>query len=150
RQPGDGGPRVDARRPRRGHRGGCPRRGRDEPVDLRRAGDRRPRTGREGPHRVSVLFEVDERGVARLTLNRPEVRNAFDDALIAAVTATLDDLPESVRVLVLAGAGPAFCAGADLNWMRSMASYSREDNIADSSRLRRMFETLDACPVPVV
>src|SRR5688500_9754565 len=99
---------------------------------------------------MSVNFELDDRGVARLTLNRPEVRNAFDDELIETVTQTLVDLPSEVRVLVLGGAGKVFCAGADLSWMRRMKDYTREENLADSSKLRRMFETLDACPVPVV
>lgn len=98
----------------------------------------------------AVRFDVDARGVARLTLDRPEVRNAFNDELIEAITSTVAGLPSDVRVLVLAGEGKAFCAGADLNWMRSMAGYSREENVADSSRLRRMFETLDACPAPTV
>lgn len=100
---------------------------------------------------MSVLrVETDERGVATLTLHRPEVRNAFDDELIGAVTTTVRDLGDDVRVVVLAGEGPVFCAGADLRWMRSMAGFTREENIADSARLRGMFEALDACPTPVV
>jgi methylglutaconyl-CoA hydratase len=97
-----------------------------------------------------IRFDIDARGVARLTLDRPEVRNAFDDQLIAAVTERVSALPDSARVLVLAGEGKAFCAGADLNWMRSMRAFTYEENIADSSRLRGMFEALDACSVPVV
>ncbi|HVL81062.1 MAG TPA: enoyl-CoA hydratase-related protein [Actinomycetota bacterium] len=97
-----------------------------------------------------ISFSTDERGVARLALNRPDVRNAFNDELIAAVTDTVRDLDPSVRVLVLSGEGKVFCAGADLNWMRGMAGYSLDENRADSTRLRTMFEALDECPVPVV
>jgi methylglutaconyl-CoA hydratase len=97
-----------------------------------------------------IRFEMDERGVATLTLDRPDVRNAFNDELIAAFTRTVTNLPAEARVLVLAGEGKVFCAGADLNWMRNMAAYSREENQADSSRLRGMFEALESCTVPVV
>lgn len=98
----------------------------------------------------SLGFEVDERGVATLTLNRPDVRNAFDDDLIAGISRTVAELPDSVRVLVLRGEGKVFSAGADLNWMRSMKDFSYEENVEDSRKLRRMFELLDGCPVPVV
>ena len=66
-----------------------------------------------------------------MTLNRPEVRNAFDDVLIANLTRVLLELDkdETVRAVVLAGAGPAFCAGADLNWMKRMAGYGYEENL---------------------
>jgi methylglutaconyl-CoA hydratase len=93
---------------------------------------------------------MDARGVVSLTLNRPEVRNAFNDELTTAVTEAVRGLEAEARVLVLAGEGPAFCSGADLNWMRSMAGFSREENMADSARLRGMFEALDDCPVPIV
>lgn len=95
-------------------------------------------------------FEVDDRGVATLTLDRPDVRNAFDDELIAAISHRVAELPDDVRVLVLRGAGKVFSAGADLNWMRSMKDFSYSENVEDSRKLRRMFELLDACPVPVV
>ncbi|HLF69853.1 MAG TPA: enoyl-CoA hydratase-related protein [Actinomycetota bacterium] len=92
-----------------------------------------------------VSFQVDERGVARLALNRPDVRNAFNAELIEQITSTIENLPANVRVLVLSGEGKVFSAGADLDWMRSMAAYSLEENAADSSRLSRMFEALDNC-----
>lgn len=95
-------------------------------------------------------FDVDGRGVAVLTLRRPDVRNAFDDELIAGISRTVAELPDGVRVLVLRGEGKVFSAGADLNWMRSMKDFSYEENVSDSRELRRMFELLDACPVPVV
>ena len=91
-------------------------------------------------------------GVARVTLNRPEVRNAFDDALIASLTKTFLQLEgdDSVRVVVLAGNGPAFCAGADLNWMKRMAGYGYEENLADAQALAGMLATLDRLPKPTI
>jgi methylglutaconyl-CoA hydratase len=97
-----------------------------------------------------IIFDVDDRKVATLSLNRPEVRNAFNDKLIAEITRTVQTLSDDIRVLILKGEGKAFCTGADLHWMRSMAGYSKEENIADSSTLARMFKALDDCPVPVV
>ncbi|HEV8268524.1 MAG TPA: enoyl-CoA hydratase-related protein, partial [Thermoanaerobaculia bacterium] len=77
--------------------------------------------------------------VALVTLNRPELRNAFDDELIAEATALFESLAAdaSVRVIVLSGAGKVFCAGADLNWMKRMVSYGPEENARDSSALAR-------------
>lgn len=91
-------------------------------------------------------------GIARVTLNRPEVRNAFDDALIKELTRTFQTLEndKSVRVVVLAGNGPAFCAGADLNWMKRMAGYSYEQNLADARALAEMLSTLDRLPKPTI
>ena len=90
--------------------------------------------------------------VAEVWLNRPDVRNAFNDEVIAELTQTFQQLaaqPE-LRVVLLSGRGKAFCAGADLNWMRAMADYSWEQNRADAQRLADMLWTLDQCPVPVV
>ena len=100
----------------------------------------------------SVLCELDPRGVATVTLNRPEKRNAFDDALIARLTETLLGLraQDEVLVIVLTGAGSAFSAGADLNWMRSMAEYSEEDNIEDALRLAELMSVLNHLSVPTV
>jgi len=91
-------------------------------------------------------------GVARVMLDRPEIRNAFDDALIAALTQTLRELDadDSVRAVVLAGNGPAFCAGADLNWMKRMAGYGYEQNLADAQALAAMLKTLDRMAKPTV
>ena len=90
--------------------------------------------------------------VAEVWLNRPDVRNAFNDEVIAELkTAFLAVAQDAaVRCVVLAAEGPAFCAGADLNWMRAMADYSWEQNRADAQRLADMLWTLDQCPVPVV
>ena len=90
--------------------------------------------------------------VAEVWLNRPAVRNAFNEALIAALQQTFSALSTEpdLRVIVLAAHGKAFCAGADLNWMRAMADYSWEQNRADAQKLADMLWTLDQCPVPIV
>ena len=90
--------------------------------------------------------------VAEVWLDRPDVRNAFNDEVIAELTAAFAQLARDaqVRVVVLSGRGKAFCAGADLNWMRAMADYSWEQNREDAQRLADMLWTLDQCPVPVV
>jgi len=90
--------------------------------------------------------------VARVTLNRPEVRNAFNEGLIAELTEAFTSLgarPE-LRAIVLAAAGKAFCAGADLNWMQAMAGYSWDENHADATRLADMLWAIYSCPVPVI
>lgn len=90
--------------------------------------------------------------VSRVTLARPEVRNAFDDALIQELTQAFTQLSQDggTRVVVLAGEGPSFCAGADVNWMRRAGSFSREENEADAARMAKMLRCIDACPKPVV
>jgi methylglutaconyl-CoA hydratase len=90
--------------------------------------------------------------VATVTLNRPEVRNAFNDEVILEVTAAFTDLGarDDVRCIVLAASGTAFCAGADLNWMRSMADYTREQNLEDAGRLAAMMRTVYECPKPTI
>jgi methylglutaconyl-CoA hydratase len=96
---------------------------------------------------------IERRGaVGVVTLNRPEVRNAFDDVLISSLTEAFLDLDkdESVRAVVLAGNGPAFCAGADLNWMKRMAGYGLEQNLADARALAEMLKTLDRLSKPTV
>ena len=99
----------------------------------------------------TVLVEV-EGGVATLTLNRPEVHNAFDDALIARLTGALEDVGASgdVRVVVLAGNGRSFCAGADLAHMKKAASFSEAENIADAQALARLLMVLGGLPKPTV
>ncbi len=85
----------------------------------------------------------------RITLARPERRNALDATLIAALTEAFSDVGDA-RAVVLAGEGDSFCAGADVEWMRSSIELSYEENVADSTRLRRMYEAVDRCPAPVV
>lgn len=99
------------------------------------------------------MLEVTRQdGVARVTLNRPELRNAFDDALIGKLSQAFAELAvdRSVRMIVLAGNGPAFCAGADLNWMKRMAGYSYEENLADAKGLADMLAALDRLPKPTI
>ena len=91
-------------------------------------------------------------GVSTVTLNRPEVRNAFNEEVIAELTAVFLELgrrPE-VRCVVLAASGTAFCAGADLNWMKRMAGYTRDENLDDASALARMLEVIYQCPKPTI
>ena len=90
--------------------------------------------------------------VAKVFLNRPEVRNAFNDGVITELAETFTRLGQDpgVRVIVLGGHGKAFCAGADLNWMKSMAGFGWEDNRADATRLAEMLWTIYSCPLPVV
>jgi methylglutaconyl-CoA hydratase len=98
---------------------------------------------------VSAL-EVERDGhVLRVTLARPERRNAFDAALIAELTEAFADIGDA-RAVVLSGKGPSFCAGADVEWQRSSIDLSYEENVEDAMRLYRMLETIDACPAPVV
>jgi methylglutaconyl-CoA hydratase len=99
------------------------------------------------------MLKVEKQGaVARVTLDRPEIRNAFDDALIAALTKALRELDAdgAVRAVVLAGSGAAFCAGADLNWMKRMANYGYEQNLADAQALAGMLRTLDRMAKPTL
>ena len=90
--------------------------------------------------------------VARVALARPEVRNAFDDGLIEELTRAFAEAgaDAAVRVVVLSGDGPSFCAGADVNWMRKAGGYGRAENEADAERMARMLRGIDACPKPVV
>jgi methylglutaconyl-CoA hydratase len=95
---------------------------------------------------------VDESaGVLSVTLNRPEVHNAFNDELIAeAVDLFGGERVRTARVVVLRGSGANFCAGADLNWMSRMVRYTRDENVRDSSLLARMYALINECPAPVV
>jgi methylglutaconyl-CoA hydratase len=99
-----------------------------------------------------MLDITQHQGVATVTLARPDVRNAFNDGLIAALTQAFTALgvDYSVRCIVLAAQGKAFCAGADLNWMRAMADYSHAQNLADAQGLANMLHTIYACPKPTI
>lgn len=90
--------------------------------------------------------------VATVTLDRPDVRNAFNELTIAEITRAFRELGEQsdLRAIVLAANGPAFCAGADLNWMKKMASYTHAENQADALQLAEMLRTIYLCPHPVV
>jgi len=95
---------------------------------------------------------VMQAGVATVTLNRPDVRNAFNETTIAELTQVFGELGKDagLRAIVLAANGPAFCAGADLNWMKKMAGYTHEENRADAAQLADMLRTIYTCPKPVV
>ncbi|MRX09207.1 enoyl-CoA hydratase/isomerase family protein [Pseudoduganella sp. FT25W] len=90
--------------------------------------------------------------VATVTLNRPDVRNAFNETTIAEIKQAFSELGEddALRAIVLAANGPAFCAGADLNWMKKMAGYTHAENQADALQLAEMLRTIYLCPKPVV
>ena len=102
---------------------------------------------------MSTTLKISTQGgVHTITLSRPDVRNAFNDEVIAelknAFLAVAQD--SAVRCVVLAAEGPAFCAGADLNWMRRMADYTRDENIADAGQLAAMLQAIYGCPKPTV
>ncbi len=101
---------------------------------------------------ATIITNICEPGIATLTMNRPELHNAFDDLLIADLTAELKRLEadETVRVVQLAGSGRSFSAGADLNWMRRMADYSREQNLADAMGLAELMQTLNNLSKPTI
>jgi len=90
--------------------------------------------------------------LATVTLNRPDVRNAFNETTISELTLAFDELGrnDAVRAIVLAANGVAFCAGADLNWMKKMADYTHAENQADALQLAEMLRTIYLCPKPVV
>ena len=105
-----------------------------------------------GVNRMAIEASLTTRHVAIVTLNRPELHNAFDDALIAELTAELRrlDADDSVRIVVLAAAGKSFSAGADLHWMRRMAAYDEAQNLADARALAELMRTLDGLSKPVI
>jgi methylglutaconyl-CoA hydratase len=99
----------------------------------------------------TLLVTVADK-VATVTLNRPDLRNAFNEGAIAELARVFDELGrnDAVRAIVLAANGPSFCAGADLNWMKKMAGYSHDENHADAMRLAEMLRTIYLCPKPTV
>ena len=98
---------------------------------------------------MSALKVERDGRVLRVTLARPERRNAFDAALIAELADAFADVGDA-HAVVLSGEGPSFCAGADVEWQRSSIDLSYEENVEDAMRLYRMLETIDSCPAPVV
>jgi methylglutaconyl-CoA hydratase len=101
----------------------------------------------------STFLTVEAAGpVATITLTQPDVRNAFSDEVIADITRAFTWVgeQEQVRAVVLAAEGPAFCAGANLNWMRAMADYSREENLVDAGKLAEMLRVIYTCPKPTI
>ncbi len=100
----------------------------------------------------TILLENDTQGVATVTLNRADIHNAFDDALIQRLDAVIDQLTldDSVRAIILTGSGKSFSAGADMNWMQRMVEANEEENKADSLLLAQMLRKLNFCPKPTV
>jgi methylglutaconyl-CoA hydratase len=98
---------------------------------------------------VSALRVERDGAVLRITLARPDRRNAFDADLIAELSEAFVDVGRA-RAVVLSGEGASFCAGADVDWMRASVGLSHDENVADANAMRRMFETIDQCPAPVV
>jgi len=99
-----------------------------------------------------LIVVRDERGVLTVTLNRPEVHNAFDDTLIRALTNALEQAARdpNIRIVVLTGAGKSFSAGADLKWMQRIARYTEEENYRDAMALAQLMATLDTLPKPTI
>jgi len=98
----------------------------------------------------TVRLSADPRGISRISIVRPDRKNAFDDALIAELTAAVGRVDRSSRAVVLQSEGDTFSAGADVEWMRGMADYSLDDNIADSKALAGMFRALYDLEMPLV
>jgi methylglutaconyl-CoA hydratase len=103
-------------------------------------------------NQVYTEVSIDNRGIATLTLNRPEVHNAFDDAMIAELVSVLKSLAnnDAVRLLLLTANGKNFSAGADLNWMRSMAQKDYNQNLTDAEELATLMHRLDKFPKPTI
>lgn len=101
---------------------------------------------------MSAIQITQQGSVLTLTLNRPDMRNAFNDEVVAELTQAFQDAASraDVRAVVLAAIGPAFCAGADLNWMRRMADNTRAENLADAAALAEMLRVMYECPKPTV
>jgi methylglutaconyl-CoA hydratase len=100
----------------------------------------------------NALTVTDHGAVRTITLSRPDVRNAFNDDVIAELKTAFTQVAhaDDVRCVVLAAEGPAFCAGADLNWMRRMADYTRDENLADAGELAAMLRAIYECPKPTI
>jgi methylglutaconyl-CoA hydratase len=101
---------------------------------------------------MTALTQTTQGAIRTITLSRPDVRNAFNDEVSAELKAAFEDAGKAndVRCVVLAAEGPAFCAGADLNWMRRMADYTRDENLADAGCLADMLHTIYTCPKPTI
>ena len=138
-----------------GRRGQRPRRRRrrdGSPVCARAASSSDPGRGKRGAMSVKRVEVETDGGVARVWLNRPEVRNAFDGEMVTELRGVLDDLAadETVRVVVLGGRGPVFSAGADLGWMKTVAGFGPEDNLREADALASLFHAIHTSPKPFV
>ncbi len=100
----------------------------------------------------TIRVERDSRGLLTVTLNRPDIRNAFNEVMIKELRAAfeVEAVDPGVKVILLKGEGPVFCAGGDLNWMKKAVTYNYEENLRDTSALTKMFSILNECPRPVI
>jgi methylglutaconyl-CoA hydratase len=99
---------------------------------------------------MKYLEVIDkEHGVKEVWLNRAELHNAFNAELIEEMISLFESFKDE-RLIILSGRGPSFCAGADLNWMKAMKNYSKEENFRDSKRLAKMFSAINECNIPVI
>jgi methylglutaconyl-CoA hydratase len=98
------------------------------------------------------IVVTDRSGVKEIWLNRPEIHNAFNAELIADIIQLFESFKtdKSIKLIILSGKGSSFCAGADLNWMKAMKDYSKEENFRDSKELAKLFSTINECEVPVI
>jgi methylglutaconyl-CoA hydratase len=103
-------------------------------------------------HYEHIKINQSEKGVAEIIFNRPTVHNAFNDQMMVEIVSCLEELErdESLRLVTIRGNGLSFCAGADLNWMKSMKDYSFEENFKDSHKLLKLFKKIDEFPLPVI
>lgn len=101
---------------------------------------------------ITITSDSQDSAIKIVELNKPELKNAFNPEMISEITEAFNTLSKdkSVRAVILKGAGTAFCAGADLNWMKSMVDFSFEQNIKDSEKLWEMFEAIAFCEAPVI
>lgn len=96
--------------------------------------------------------EMNKDGIYKISLNRPEIHNAFNDEMILEITNEFLEIDnkEEITLIILTGEGRSFCAGADLNWMKSMVGYSENENFEDSKKLAKMFSTINNCLKPII
>ena len=99
---------------------------------------------------MKTILVTCDGGVTTVLLNRPEVRNAFNDTMVSELREVFTNLDKSTRAVVLTGAGKAFCAGADLNWMKQSVSYTQEENATDAGAMVGLFRAINECPIPVI
>ncbi|MDR3607418.1 MAG: enoyl-CoA hydratase-related protein [Oligoflexia bacterium] len=100
----------------------------------------------------TLQVKLDDRGVLNVRLNRPEIRNAFNETVIEELSKVFgtEAVAADVKIVVLRGEGPVFCAGGDLNWMKKSVELNFEDNLKDTTRLTQLFSTMNECPKPVI
>jgi methylglutaconyl-CoA hydratase len=100
----------------------------------------------------TLIVKKLPKGIWHLSLNRPELHNAFNEDMIVELSDFFTNAQNQtdLRAIVLSGEGKSFCAGADLNWMKKMVAYTREENFEDAQRLAKMLEAIDQCPVPLI